>query len=180
MYHFINIGPRDRVIPQWSQQQPMSVLLIQGCSKSKNSPNGTVPALDLYSGFFFKIIKKAMRDGEFDDRIDIWILSAEYGLIDEETKIQLYDKRMDAERAAELAPTVSQTLQQNGAETYDFIIVNVGSDYRDALIGLDELDKTEIYYINGEGIGVKGHKLKRIVRGELSVAQPMDEKKGTV
>ncbi len=35
----------------------MSSLLVQGCSKSKNTPEEAVPALELYSGYFFKIIK---------------------------------------------------------------------------------------------------------------------------
>lgn len=158
----------------------MSVLLIQGCSKSKNSPDGAVPALDLYSGFFFKIIKKAMREEEFVDDIDIWILSAEYGLIENQEHIRLYDRRMDAERAHELAPSVTETLQQKEADTYDTIIVNVGREYQKALTGLDVLDDTDVYKIDGAGIGVKGHKLKRIIRGDFAALHTGDTETGLV
>jgi hypothetical protein len=149
----------------------MSILLIQGCSKSKNGTKKAVPAIDLYSGYFFKIIKKAMREDEFDERIDIWILSAEHGLIEDATEIQHYDRRMDSDRAAQLAPKVTTFLQDKDAEMYDKIVVNVGNDYLDALSGLETLDDTEIHHIQGEGIGVKGHKLKQIIRGDLSSTQ---------
>jgi hypothetical protein len=177
-YKTSQIAQGNRLMLQWSQQQSMSILLIQGCSKSKNCVNGTVSALDLYSGFFFKIIKKAMRENEFDDRIDIWILSAEYGLIEEGTEIRPYDRRIDDERAAELAPSVSETFQSKEGSEYDIIIVNVGNDYRDALPDLGSLEHTRVHHIDGDGIGVKGHKLKQIVRGDFSDirSEPIERK----
>lgn len=158
----------------------MSVLLIQGCSKSKNSTDSAVPALDLYSGFFFKIIKKAIRENEFDERIDILILSAEYGLIEERTEIQWYDRRMDTERATELALSVSESLQNRNIDKYDSIIINVGQDYEKALPELGPLTSANIYRIKGEGIGVKGHKLKQLIRGDLSAIESETGDKGQV
>ncbi len=158
----------------------MSILLIQGCSKSKNAPGEPVEALDLYSGYFFKIIKKAIRDGDFNKRIDIWILSAKYGLIEDETEIQHYDRRMDSKRAAELAPQVSEDLEHKGVGEYDTVVVNVGNDYRDALSGLEALESTDVHHIDGEGIGVKGHKLKQIIRGDFSVPQKATSEKESV
>jgi hypothetical protein len=144
----------------------MSSLLVQGCSKSKNEPGKPVPALDLYSGYFFKIIKKAKREGAFNEEIDFCILSAEYGLIDPEDKISWYDRRMDQNRAAELAPEVRSELVER-ADDYDRVIVNVGGPYNRALEGVESVLEPPIYFVEGDGIGYKGSVLKRVIRGNL-------------
>lgn len=168
----------EKFKPVWSQRQGMSMLLVQGCSKSKNQPDEAVSALNLYTGYFFKIIKKAMREEAFDDRIDMCILSAEHGVIDTDTEITWYDRRMDADRAAELAPQVQENLRKRITGTYDYVIVNVGSIYRRAIEGIDSSVDAEVHYIEGEGIGAKGHVLKRIVRGEVEAAFETSEATG--
>jgi hypothetical protein len=138
-------------------------LLVQSCSKSKNRPNGAVDALDLYSGFFFRILKKARREGAFDPAIDLCILSAKHGLLDPESSIERYDREMDQTRAVELAPRVTEALAAR-AGSYDRVVVNAGRVYRAALHGLTDSVTTPVYYIDGGGIGEKGHILKRLVR----------------
>lgn len=145
----------------------MPALLVQACSKSKNNPEGPVPALDLYSGYFFKIIKKSIREGQFDDRLDISILSAEHGLIGAETEVGWYDRRMDRSRAAELVPTVQAGLRDRVDGTYETVFVNVGSVYRRALGDLEDALDADVHYIEGDGIGYKGQTLKRVVRGNF-------------
>lgn len=169
---FLVLVQKGSLIPKWSQSQCMSILLVQGCSKSKNQPKESVPALDLYSGFFFKIIKKAMREGEFDDQIEICILSAEYGLIDADSEITWYDRRMDTERAMELAPAVQEELQARVNDTYETVVVNVGGAYNRALEGIESKVKSDVYHINGGGIGEKGHVFKKLVRGNLQALKP--------
>jgi len=144
----------------------MSSLLVQGCSKSKNEPGEPVPALDLYSGFFFKIIKKAKREGEFDEDIGLCILSAEHGLIGPDDEISWYDRRMDADRAAELAPEVEAEIVER-ADDYDRVIVNVGGDYNRALAGVESVLDIPVRFVEGDGIGYKGSVLKRVIRGDL-------------
>ena len=151
---------------RWSQQQGMSSLLVQGCSKSKNEPGKPVPALDLYSGFFFKIIKKAKREGAFNEDIDLCILSAEHGLIDTKDEISWYERRMDQDRAAELAPEVRDELVER-ADDYDSVIVNLGGTYNRALEGVESALEIPIYFVEGDGIGYKGSVLKRVIRGDL-------------
>jgi hypothetical protein len=150
----------------------MSILLVQSCSKSKAEVDTPVPALELYSGFFFNIINKAIREGEMDTRIDICILSAKHGLIDADEKISWYDRRMDQERAAELAPSVQANLEGRVNGIYDHVIVNVGGTYREALAGIESRLDTEVHYIEGAGIGYKGQALKRVLRGDL---EPLSE-----
>jgi cytoplasmic iron level regulating protein YaaA (DUF328/UPF0246 family) len=153
----------------WSQQLAMATLLVQSCSKSKNQPPEAVPAVDLYSGFFFRIIKKAMREEVFIDEIDLCILSAKHGLIDADSRIEWYDQRMDSERADELAPAVRRDLYERVTDTYDTVVINVGKVYQRALDDVvSELD-ADVYYIDGEGIGEKGHRLKRLIRGDFGV-----------
>ena len=168
----------EKFKPVWSQRQGMSMLLVQGCSKSKNQPSEAVSALNLYTGYFFKIIKKAMREEAFDDRIDVCILSAEHGLIDSDAEITWYDRRMDADRAVELAPQVRENLRERITGNYDHVIVNVGSVYRLAIEGVSSSVDADVHYIEGEGIGAKGHVLKRVVRGEVEAAFETPEAAG--
>jgi len=150
----------------------MATLLVQSCSKSKNEVSGKAHALDVYSGYFFKIIKKAMREDELCPDMDVCILSAEYGLIDAETEIKWYDRRMDRQRARELVSDVTSDLHERVVDNYDRVIVNVGEVYKKAIDdGLSTLD-VDVYYIQGEGIGVKGSRLKGLIRGEIGMESP--------
>ena len=147
----------------------MSTLLIQGCSKSKNRVTEPTPAIELYAGYFFKIIKKSIRDGEITEDCDICILSAEYGIVDANVPIDPYDRRMDTERARELASPVSKTLCQKYDGSYDRIVFNLGKTYRIAMNEFVEQSSTSLYQVDGAGIGEKGHVLKRFLRGDDSM-----------
>lgn len=147
----------------------MSSLLIQSCSQSKNRPTEAVPALDLYTGYFFKIIKKAIRENEFDGDIDLCILSAEYGIIERDEEISWYDRRIDSERAEELSSKVAQELTRIVDSSYDKLLINVGRDYLEALSQVMKELTVPVYYIEGSGIGKKGSVLKGVIRGETDV-----------
>ncbi|XGI83053.1 DUF6884 domain-containing protein [Halorutilales archaeon Cl-col2-1] len=142
----------------------MSTLLVQSCSSSKKSVSEPVPAFDLYSGYYYKIIKKARREGEYDDDIDICILSAEYGLLDPEEKIVTYDKKMTASRADELNTDVvhelSRTIEKND---YSKVVINMGELYRRAIDGIESKTDAEVIMLEG-GLGERGHVLKKFVR----------------
>jgi hypothetical protein len=73
---------------------------------------------------------------------------------------------MDASRAAELAPSVQSQLRDIVTDTYNEVIINVGDTYQQALGDVSEFVDSEVYYVEGEGIGYKGHILKRVIRGE--------------
>jgi len=152
----------------------MSTLLVQGCSKSKNQVTEPVPALELYSGFFFKILGKAIRCGEFDADIDIAILSAEHGLINAETPITHYDRRMDSQRARELRSEVANGLFDRVEEGYDRVVLNLGKTYRLAVTEFAHKSPVPVEQISGGGIGEKGHALKRFIRGDGSVLSSFD------
>ncbi|WP_081909276.1 peroxide stress protein YaaA [Haloferax prahovense] len=150
----------------------MSLLLLQSCSNSKREASESRPALELYSGYFYKIIKKAIRDGECRPDMDLKILSAKYGLLEPDEQIEYYDYRMDKQRAEELRPIVVDELQQLILEReYERVVVNMGKEYRMAIRGFDDGLDIIPEYIGGEGIGYKGHVLKRFVRGDDTVLE---------
>ena len=145
----------------------MSLLLLQSCSDSKVEGREKRPALELYSGYFYKIIKKARREGEWRPEMDLRILSAEHGILHPDEQIPYYDRRMDTERAKQLRPEVIEELgrliNENG---YNRIIVNMGREYRAAIRDFDQGLDVTTEYVQGNGIGYKGHVLKRVVRGD--------------
>ncbi|WP_254863115.1 DUF6884 domain-containing protein [Halovivax gelatinilyticus] len=147
----------------------MSTLLVQSCSKSKIEPDKPVSALELYSGYFFKIIKKSMGEGGGYSDCDLCILSAKHGIIDPEEPISPYDRRMDSHRAKELGPKVRNELKNRVTEKqYKRVVINAGKEYRRAIDGFDEGLDVETYLVQGDGIGLKGRSLKQFLQGEES------------
>lgn len=150
----------------------MSVLLIQACSKSKNTPEERAQALELYDGYFFKIIKKAIKEGELRDDIDICILSAKYGIVDSTETIEYYNQKMTTERARELRESVLAAITERIEQrNYDKVLLNLGETYREAVKGLSEETSVNVEAIEGEGIGRKGHVLKKTVRADHPTAE---------
>lgn len=146
----------------------MPTLLVQGCSKTKKSVSEPIEAFELYSGYYYKIIKKAIREGEFREDIDICILSAEHGLLDTNDEIITYNRRMDSERADELRSDIVSELEtrvQKGG--YEKVILNLGEAYRRAVAGFESRVDVSIKTLDG-GLGERGHCLKNIIRGNTN------------
>jgi hypothetical protein len=142
----------------------MSSLLIQSCSATKQDVEKPVQALDLYDGYFFRIIKKAVRAGRFSPELDIVIISAKYGFVEPDDEIGYYDQRMDTERAEELNDDVVNSVADKVAEEgYTKVWVNLGNDYLPAIDGLETVVDVPVGYIEGCGIGMKGKRLKHLV-----------------
>lgn len=146
----------------------MSILLVQGCSKTKKSVSEPVDAFELYDGYYYKIIKKAIRQNEFNADIDICILSAKHGLLDRDDPIITYDQEMNQERAENLREEVISELQariQNNG--YDTVLLNLGENYRRAVAGFESQTDATVRAFEG-GLGERGHSLKNIIRGDKS------------
>ncbi len=136
-------------------------LLVQGCSDRKNG--GQQPALDLYDGYYYRILKKAKREDVFDPAVDIVILSAEYGLLDCENQIENYDREMTSKRASEFRQQGLPTALADRAEEYDRIVVNLGEAYREAIAGFEDDVAVPVRYLSGQ-LGERGSDLKSLVR----------------
>ena len=148
----------------------MSSLLIQSCSATKRDAENPVQALDLYNGYFFKIIKKAVRAGRFSSKFDILIISAKYGVLDPDDEIEYYDQRMDSERARELnAEVVAGIADRVEEHEYERVWINLAKDYLPAVDGVESAVENPVEYIEGSGIGMKGKRLKHLVSNDHSV-----------
>lgn len=142
----------------------MQTLLIQSCSKSKKEPGEAVPALELYSGYYYKIIKKAKREGDFSPTVDICILSAKHGLLDPDANISFYDQKMNSERAGEIRDDVKEAIKNRvEMHTYDEVLVNMGQSYREAIHGLEDDIEIPVHVIEGK-LGERGRELKQRIR----------------
>jgi len=103
-------------------------LLILSCSNLKKNVNGELPALYLYDGPAYRILRSHIHQYGWPTNLQVGILSAEYGLIGCMTPISYYDRRMTPERSAELRDSVKTKLIKwaGGCESMTFIC---GKDY---------------------------------------------------
>ncbi|WP_290595944.1 MULTISPECIES: DUF6884 domain-containing protein [unclassified Archaeoglobus] len=112
-------------------------LLIIPCSKTKKNIKGELPAIDLYDGPFFKLLRKYANI----PFLDVYIISAKYGLIEAFEPIKKYDLRMNSRRASELRASITKHLETIiKTNNYSDILINLGNDYLVVLDGwLEEL-----------------------------------------
>ena len=129
-----------------------------------------MPALDLYDGYFFRIIKKAVRANRFQSELDIIIISAKHGVVEPDDHIGYYDQEMDTERANELNDKIIDAIASKVVEhEYEKVWVNLGKDYMPAMDGIDEAVDVPVLHIEGSGIGMKGKQLKHLVSSSRSI-----------
>lgn len=153
----------------------MCTLLVQSCSAAKNEVTEPTRALDVYDGYFFRIIKKALREDELRTDLDLCILSAEHGVIGPDDEIVTYDRRMTTSRAAELRDSVTADLiRRIERREYDKIVLNTGSDYETAIGDITGHTDATVAKIRGDGIGYKGKELKRFIRSQDNVNEETD------
>src|SRR5256885_14806426 len=101
-------------------------LLIVTCSQRKRAYPELLPALERYDGIFFRILRKARREGNWPDNLDVLIISAKYGLLELDTSIEKYDLRMTVVQAQQLKSVVAPLLTKRVTDqTYTEIFLNV-------------------------------------------------------
>lgn len=111
----------------------MSDLLLLACSKRKRAI-GCAPALELYDGGPYRVLRKLRREQGLPAGLHILILSARYGLLRAEEKIVQYDQLMDPRRAEELRESVSARLDELLTEVAPTrMYVDLGQIYRLAI-----------------------------------------------
>ncbi len=144
-------------------------LLIMSCSQRKRGDymSGMHPAIELYDGPLFQVLRKAKREQYCPYGLRILILSAKFGLIKASDPIPCYDQRMTAMRAVELLPDVTADLKQelthptgnvlvSGHPTGN-VLVSMGKTYLLALP--TEILPPSTQYLKG-GIGQRAARLK--------------------
>lgn len=108
-------------------------LLIVACSQRKLSDDGLLPAIARYDGPIFRLLRRFLQQKP-PSFPDIYILSAEFGLISQDYLIPYYDRRMTKERSQQLQQEVMAKLQHILNTTpYQEICICLGRDYFNAL-----------------------------------------------
>ena len=135
----------------------MSSLLIMSCSKTKKHLNN-VPALELYDGQAYRVIKKNSAEN-----LEIVIISAKYGPIRSTEIISYYDQVMTVSQAAGMRREVSEGIMNIvSRENFRRIFISLGFPYNlaisEELIGF--LDKNFYLQVAHGPIGKRLHQLK--------------------
>lgn len=136
-------------------ETPDKQLVVLGCSSAKTGASGLVPAINLYDGPAFRVLRTFLRQYRWPIPLSIAVLSAEYGLIGGLAQIAAYDRRMTPVRARELNPAVTATLQKFAVD-HNRVDLILGLDYR-ASISVESPRGTRLpehHFVDGP-IGVK-------------------------
>ena len=133
-------------------------LLILSCSQRKHSTQGLLPALQRYDGPAYRVMNKFTRVHPSEARLlDVYILSAEFGLISAGEPIPNYDRRMTPQRVKELQSHILPELKRIlSGRQYDELFISMGKAYRQVLVGYESLIPANLnVIISTGGIGYK-------------------------
>jgi hypothetical protein len=84
-------------------------LLVLACSKLKQRGDTLMPAIDRYDGPAFRVVRRFLREHPRSN-LDIYVLSAKFGLIESSNPIPHYDRQMTPHRVRQLKDGVAETL----------------------------------------------------------------------
>lgn len=105
-------------------------LLILSCSKRKNDSNKPIPAIERYNGPLFLVLRRFVRNCPLQARfLDVYILSATYGLIPSDFPTALYDRRLNIQRIIELQSQVSFAFSEVLRVNYASVCFVLGKTY---------------------------------------------------
>ncbi len=125
--------------------------IIVGCSKIKRRDRKLIPAIERYDGSVYKILRNYLGNGGSQNKLDILIISAKYGLIKDSSKISYYNQIMNKKRAKELNVNLVKELNEYlTANKYPEIFINLGEMYLSAIEGFRvPHTQTKITYAEG-------------------------------
>jgi hypothetical protein len=132
-------------------------LLILACSERKRAGNELLPAVDRYNGPSWQLVRNFLQTQPlFAADLDLYVLSAAFGLIPATQSIPLYDQLMSPIRAAELRPQVLTTFQALMEFNYGKVCLGLSQRYLVALLGWQDLIplQTQVFLTDGTA-GVK-------------------------
>jgi len=117
-------------------------LIIIACSRRKLFDTNLLPAIERYDGPTFRLLRRFLRD-QPSAALDIYILSAKFGLIPSDYPIPNYDEKMTRDRSRQLQPLVIAKLKNIlNAKPYQQLCICLGRDYFLALDKYDMLIKS--------------------------------------
>lgn len=117
-------------------------LIIIACSRRKLFDTNLLPAIERYDGPTFRLLRRFLREKP-SAALDIYILSAKFGLIPSDYPIPDYDEKMTRDRSRQLQPLVIAKLKNIlNAKPYQQLCICLGRDYFLALDKYDMLIKS--------------------------------------
>ncbi len=125
-----------------------------------------VKAVDLYTGVFFSVYKKALRTAPgLSSNIKLLIISAKYGLIEDTDTISYYDQKMTTETAIQQRCKNTEKLKEiiESVKPKSMVVV-MGKQYLQS-VNLSDIS-IPCQVINGE-IGIMLHSLKEWLESEF-------------
>ena len=143
-------------------------LLILSCSQRKHTSHKPLPAVDRYNGPLFFVLRRFIHECPLQAKLlDVYILSAKYGLIPADFPTALYDRRMTLSRAVELESQVNIAFSDILCDNYTSICFVLGKTYLKAFEGTQDLVPIHTKPIFAYGpIGKKQAQLKKWLWGE--------------
>jgi hypothetical protein len=148
-------------------------LLILSCSQRKRPDRVLLPALERYDGPVFRMLRKFLRSCPArESHLEVYILSAQFGLISAHQPISYYDCRMTPQQASIFQPQVLAQLRyilRN--KQYKELFISVGKDYAAALSGYKQLIPSHIHIT--VAIGPRGCKQAELYNWLYGEAPPL-------
>ncbi len=142
--------------------------LVLSCSQAKRADAGLLPAIERYDGPAFRVVRKFLREAppELQD-VDVFVLSAKYGLIAADELIADYDQRMTVARAQELRDEVLRAFQECITQiSYREVFLSLGRNYRAALNGCEVLLPPGVLIVSRSSSGKKLAALRAWLYGQ--------------
>ena len=153
------------------------------CSQRKNNTPCLVSAIERYDGPPFRVLRKYLRDAQEPARnLDIYVLSAKYGLIDGGMKIGAYDQLMTNSRVLELKDEVERQFRNLIIpQLYKSIFLSMGKMYLRTLEDIEKkLDPDTELVLSLSGSGRKLTELKDWLWGQKTASDTQVEKETAV
>lgn len=117
--------------------------IIISCSRRKRRERVKLPTLERYDGPAFRLLRSYLHNSA--ESIEIFVLSAEFGLIPHTRLIPYYERRMTVARACELRGMIARqarcllNAEASGSVQTRPLFINLGRDYREAFAPIYEL-----------------------------------------
>jgi hypothetical protein len=119
-------------------------LLIMSCSQCKRKEPRLLPAIERYDGPTFRVLRRFLQ-AQPSKPLDIFIVSAKFGLISADQPIPNYDQPMTLFRAEELRPQIIAAFKHIlSGQSYQELCLCVGKDYLQALDKYDTVVTSEM------------------------------------
>jgi cytoplasmic iron level regulating protein YaaA (DUF328/UPF0246 family) len=127
----------------------MKRLLIISCSARKFQTAGPTPALDVYDGGTYRVIRKLQRSGHLDPAVEIIIISALYGCLRPHDRIVTYDLMLKGDFDPQLRRKVEKRVKDELKKNWSEVYVDLGAKYRALISGALDETTNNILFANG-------------------------------